>query len=195
MKELSRRGLLAGTPLAGLALAALPGTTLAEEKPAAREGHLWIGPFPLGDWYKPRDKESPFNVGTGPSHDEILKSLNECRVYVHDKRTVDKSGKPRFGEFKDGYPCVALEGKLYHFWKIGGKEFVICVQQADCKCDVTDYDHTPPARSVWAIQIDFRYDGENWLARGTCVRGQSSPKPLVYDINGKQLPEGTRLGE
>jgi hypothetical protein len=188
MKEMTRRGLLAGTPIAGLALAtALPGNASAEDKPAARDEQFWIGPFPLRDWYKTReDKKSPFNVGTGPSYDEIMKSLNECRVYLLERRTADKSGRPQFGEHP--YPRVALEGKLFHSWTVDGKDFAITILGGESMGRLTTYGRSPAVREVKVVQIKFRYDGENWLVRGTVEQPQNLGKSLMYDINGKYLP-------
>jgi hypothetical protein len=190
MKEMTRRSLLAGTPIAGLALAAaLPDKARAGDKPATRDEQFWIGPFPLGDWYKSRgDKKSPFNVGTGPSYDEIVESLNECQVYLLDRRTPDDSGKLCFGDTKDRYPRVAFEGKLFHSWTVDGKDFAICVLGGASKGMTDYYSHSPAVRVVFSIQIDFRFDGENWLARGTVVQSQSPRKSIAYDINGKQVP-------
>jgi len=191
MKEMTRRGLLAATPLAGVALAAaLPGKTLGREKPApARAECFWIGPYPLADWYKSRpDKRSPFNIGTGPSYDDIVESLKECRVYLLEQRIVDVAGELLFGKDEDGFPRVTLEGKLYHSWTVDGKDFAICVEKVTSRGVCTDYHRLPAVRIVSDIAIDIRFEGENGFARGSCSQSHILRKPVAYDINGKLLP-------
>jgi hypothetical protein len=189
MDEMTRRAVLTKAPAAGLAalITALPGESVAGKEPAAREELFVLGPFPLGDWFKARpDKKSPFLVGTGPSYDEIVESLNECRVYLIDQRVESNSGKVDFGD--RGYPRVALEGKLFHSWKVDGKDFTIQFPGAKSLALTTDYSRSPAVRTVAGIEVTFRFEGENWLAKGTSVQNHHLRKPVTYDITGKRLP-------
>src|SRR5947208_125918 len=53
---------------------------------------LVLGPFPLGRLYENMENVKHRDLipkGGGPSHASIIKALNECKVYVIDRRVRD----------------------------------------------------------------------------------------------------------
>src|SRR5262249_40039265 len=101
-------------------------------KPASNEELFVIGPYNLGDLYeKWKDSTSMVTIGAayaekdGASDAEIVKSLNDTRVYIIDKR-IRRDSLWRFASYtgKD-HPKAAGEGKMFHEFKTKKGHFSI----------------------------------------------------------------------
>jgi len=143
-----------------------------------------IGPFTLGDWFKKHRKEQRAKgtiVIGAPDDAEIVKSFNDCKLYVIDQRVWKDKDTVRF----DGSPKLVAEGRLGHAWEGKGKSCKIWLKSVGA--NVTDTDHTtsPPFRTV-LLQVTFDICGEN---SGRTESGTYSLSSLFsYDIIGKEIP-------
>jgi hypothetical protein len=191
MKRVTRRTALAALSVSGVA-ALIPVTQGADPEAVTTKHELFVvGPFSLGEWFKKhreqKKRKGAIVVGA-PDDDEIIKSLNECKLYVIDQRVWKDKDTVRFGDSKDGYPKLVAEGKLMHTWKEKGKNCTIWLTVMTLAGSSTEERTPPPCRMVtWNVSIDIR--GENALVVETASHAFMSDRPTSYDITGKQLPD------
>ena len=186
MKRINRRTALAAISASSLsALVAQP--SRAADAAADKRELFAIGPFALGDWFKHyrtkyQDKE-PLAAGA-PEDDQIIKSLNECRLYLIDRRVWADRSKPRFDESKDRFPQVAAEGKLVHSWNEKGGTCTIWVKEMSAKDVRTDCDASPPFRRL-DISVGIEILGAGRQITQTETLHFVSEPVIAYDINGQ----------
>lgn len=184
MRKVTRRLALGG--LSGASLAAvlgdLPTAPAGEKKPAPRREFFVVGPFSLGDWFQKSKLriEGLFNLGA-PDGKEIVKSLNECTLYVLDKRVWNDAKKKRFA---DGGPKLVATGKLHHVWKDDGKKFTIHLSELKASSDSINYDAVPPHQRV-RVSVELITMGTTSLGTSSSTISICPEDPLFYDLNGK----------
>ena len=187
MKSINRRAALAAISASSLsALIAQP--SHAADVAADKQELFAVGPFALGDWFKHyrtkyRDKE-PLAAGA-PEDDQIVRSLNECRLYIIDRRVWTDRAKPRFDESKDRFPHVAAEGKLVHSWKGKESTCTIWINEMSAKDVRTDCDASPPFRRL-DISVGIEILGARRQITQTETLHFVSEPVIAYDINGQQ---------
>jgi hypothetical protein len=188
MKRVTRRTALAALSVSGVA-ALVPVTRGAGPEAVAAKHELFVvGPFSLGDWFK-KYREERKAKGTivygAPDDAEIIKSLNDCKLYVIDQRVWKDKDTPRFGDSKDGYPHLVASGKLIHTWKEKGKNCTIWVKELKAPVDSRN-DVQPSPRCRILLHVALNLEGTNGVVTQTATHEFS--RNLVYDITGKELP-------
>jgi hypothetical protein len=116
--------------LSGLAvvfLAVVPAWGSAKKGPTEGQQQLIaIGPIGLGDLYL-KMKKGPILRGGGPPEAAIVNSLNQCQVFIIDKKVFKKG---EWEPAEKGFPKLTLGGKLSFVLKDKkGKDFEVQVSQ------------------------------------------------------------------
>jgi hypothetical protein len=188
MKPITRR-----TALAALAAGSFGSLTTAmqgapPEAPAAKHELFVIGPFSLGDWFKKHREESRAKdaiVYGAPDDAEIIKSLNECKLYVLDRRVCKDKETAHFDDSKD-YPQLVAGGKLIHSWKEKGKNCTIWVTTLKAIASSTD-ERTPPPSRIVTLNATIDIRGENAIVTQTKTTSFEPDRRIAYDITGKLI--------
>ena len=182
MKKITRRTALHGISGAGLA-ALLSASVRADEAPAKKSELFVVGPFKLGEWFDKSKAtlEGFFHQGA-PERKEIVKSLKECFIYVIDLRIWEDDKKPSFGA--SDKPKLVATGKLHHVWKDKKKSFMIQVSELTVAVNHTNYDTSPPCRTV-CPNIRLKTAGSIFLGDTTSTYSLCPKGDIVYDINGR----------
>jgi hypothetical protein len=187
MNPVTRRAALVSISAGGFG--SLVANTLAgpANVPTLKQEFFVVGPYSLGDWFKKYREEAKSAIVVGaPDDDEIIKSLNECKLFVIDRRRWKSKDKARF-ERAEGYPQLVAGGKLIHKWKEKGKNCTILVEELKAVLNHTYDDTTPPSRHVILnVTIDIR--GENGLVSQHKRCSFDTDREIAYDITGKEIP-------
>jgi hypothetical protein len=189
MKRLTRRAALAALSAASFGPVAATTRAAAPEAGAAKHELFVVGPFCLGDWfkeYRERKKARRPIVAGAPDDAEIIESLNDCKLYVIDRRVWKDKDTVRFDDSQDAYPKLVAEGKLRHFWDEKGMNCTIWVTRLALAGSKTNHRTPPPFREAsWNVAIDIR--GEKATVVETASYAFMSDRPTSYDITGKLL--------
>jgi hypothetical protein len=190
MKPVTRRTALAALSAASFGSLVSDCQAAPPEAPAVKHELFVVGPFSLGNWFKKHREETKAKdsiVFGAPDDAEIVKSLNECKLYVIDRRVSKDKETKHFDDPKEGYPQLVASGKLIHTWKEKGKNCTIWVKTLMAIASSTDESTPPPSRIVELnVTIDIR--GENAFATQTKTVAFNSDQSIAYDITGKRLP-------
>ena len=150
------------------------------DDPAEKREPIVIGPFKLGDWLDESKVEIQGSFDDlAPDRKEIIKSLNECEVYLFDQRITTKGKGPRFD-----YPKLVATGKLHHVWESKSGRFVIQIATLTASPNMTDYFNKPAARRALVnVTVQTHESNGKEYARATISFG---PQKLIpYNINGE----------
>jgi hypothetical protein len=189
MDAVTRRGILTAIPGAGLAAALTFAPRAAAGDPASPpQGELLvIGPFGLGDWCAAAMARNPlwklFTLGVAPGEADLVKSLNACRLFVIDRRTLKDPERPRFPDSDRDYPVIAVAGKSTHSRKEKGKTFAIELEEPRVIPDSTRNGASPPFKKI-AVGLSLKVRAVSWL--GTDEGTYKVTHPLAYDVYGRQ---------
>jgi hypothetical protein len=197
MNGMSRRDALRFVPTLGLCTVAAttPGGAIAEEggKQAPQREVFVVGPYPLGDLYRRyKDKDSIgdcFKKGAGPGDDDIVKSFNDCRLYVIDQRVRGNEPGWQFAEYKDGYPKLAAEGKLVHpLHDQGKKDFVIALAELEpMGTHTVESTEVSPSRS-FHVTVGLKISGTLGLLSVQASYNLCLTRCIAYDVMGRLKP-------
>jgi hypothetical protein len=184
MAEMTRRRILAAIPgTCVVALSSAPDAA-ADEAPAAPKTEMFaVGPFLLGEWIPPKVGKPLFGDLTGaspPEFEEIVKSLNECRLFVVDGRTINDPKSPSFSRKQFGELSAA--GKMVHIWKSFGSEFSIVVSKLELGVTSLREMNSPATKKVIA-SLELNIHTSVFI--GQCESKYSLAKNLTYDVFGR----------
>lgn len=163
----------------------LTATAQEGKQPAAKAEIFVVGPFSLGEIYRQSghsfSKFSKISGGNGVSEADIIKSLDQCKLYVIHKR-VWKEKAWEFG----GQPVATISGKLRHDFKDKGNPFTIRVLSVQAGADLMDYTQSPPTLRL-LLSADFEIHASlGGFTNFTWLEEIKSPS-YGYDMNGKTL--------
>jgi hypothetical protein len=186
MGKLTRRRILAAIPGTCVAALASVPEAGAGDLPAVPKTELFaLGPFLLGKWVTPGVAKSPFGALTGgspPDFEEVVKSLNECRLFVVDGRTIEGPKSPSFSKQHLGELSAA--GKMCHIWKSTGTDFSIVVSKLELHISSTRERMTPATKVVLAC-LELNVHTSGFIGRSEATYKLS--KDITYDVLGRIL--------
>jgi hypothetical protein len=195
MKPINRRDALGQTCVASLgsrlAVEQGIGAEVNEDKAPPKRELFVIGPVSLGKLYKSPGKGEPIGdsieTNAGPPAADIVKAFNECRVYVIDHRVREGTNKWQFATSKDGFPKVAVEGKLFHTLKERkGKPFTIQIVELFCRGTQTVVTTTQtPTRSL-RVGVRLKIQGSRRILSVEADYNLLPERRIEYDKSGKQ---------
>jgi hypothetical protein len=189
MDAVTRRGILTVIPGAGLAaaLSLAPRAGAADPSSPPQGELLVIGPFGLGDWFAAAAAEHPLGahstLGVAPADAELVKSLNECKLFVIDRRSLKDPERPSFPLTDADYPVIAVAGKSAHSWGEKGTSFSIELEESRVHNNSIRNRATPPFKMVSA-GLTLKVRAVAWVGKAEtthCI-GRS----VAYDVYGRQ---------
>jgi hypothetical protein len=129
-----------------------------------------------------------FGKGTGPPEAALVASFNHCRLSALDKKVWHGKGWA-FVKGKDGYPKLAVEGRLRHQLKDRqGRDFVVQVLAAKCQGTTTDYTKSPPQR-LFNVSVSFRVSGTFGVFSATATWNLLPDECIRYDTEGQKAAD------
>jgi hypothetical protein len=167
---------------------------------------LIVGPFRLGDAFQQMsetDREigsaEAITKGGGPNKEDIVRALNDCKVYVIQarKKAASKPDKWDFADLK-GTPKAVVEGKLsFRLKDRKGKDFNIHVRELNVLS--LDYrDAAADTPELCRVYIAIKLGTSPYLARGVGIV-EWHPEdlnfnfgPVFWDAKGKVWQVGPK---
>jgi len=146
------------------------------------EGYIPIGPFPLGKLLA-SEKDVPkwFPPSGGPGLPEVVKVLDESRVYVLVKKARKKSGDLEFG-----HSCLGFDGSLHFDFKCKSGRLEIDLEQIAIPGFDRDYTKDPPTCHSF---MSFSAKTKQTLPLNVVLSGtyEFAARGFRYDLTGRLL--------
>jgi hypothetical protein len=165
----------------------------AKGKPLRKHEIFAVGPYLLGELYQNRKEGEPLRdslkKGSGPAEDDLIKSFNDTRLYVVDRRVLTDAQTWDFDSAADGYPKLAVEGTFYHELKDSrGREFTIQVVEVALRGTGTAHFKIPNRTAH--VLVTLRISGSLGFLAATATYNLDLGRCVAHYVTGdKRQPD------